>query len=354
MNRNYFHLIVYISIFCLILIFISLWHEIETPATKQPNTPPPVAPFKSSIAGVGIVEPSSGNIFIGTPLNRTVAHINVKVGDKVKKGDILFTLDDSDLKAQLAVQKAAYDSSLAKLEKLQALPRKEDLAAAEAAAEGAKAELNSAEYQYEMVQKLPDPRAISQEEKNRRLANFQQAEAKWRRAQADLEKVQSGSWKHDIEIAQAGLDEAKASVNQTQTEIERTIIRSPINSTVLQINIHKGELAQSDITQKPALIIGNTDEFYLRVSIDQLDIPFFNSQEPAVAYFQDNPNVQFPLEFLRVEPFLVPKTNLTNELSETHDTRVLQILYRIKNGKHPIYVGQQMDVFIDTSSMNKE
>lgn len=352
MHRNYFQIIVYASILCLILIFVSLWREINTPATKQPNNPPPVAPFKTSIAGTGVVEPSSGNILIGTPLNKTVSTINVNVGDKVKKGDVLFTLDDRDLKANLQSQKAAYESVQAKLQRLEAFPRKEDLLAATAAVANAKAELNLSESQYKMVQNLPDPRAISEEDKLRRLANYQQAEAKWQQAQADLEKIQKGTWKKDLEIARTELQEAKASIEQTETEIERTIIRAPIHGSVLQINIHQGELAQTD--NQPAMIIGNTDELYLRVSIDQLDIPFFSPKEPAVAYFQDNAKLKFPLEFVRVNPFLVAKKNLTNELSETVDTRVLQIIYRIKNDNHPIYVGQQMDAFIDTSNMAKE
>ncbi len=352
MHRNYFQFIVLAAILCLVLIFVSLWREIESPATKEPNIPPPVAPFKSSISGTGIVEPSSGNILVGTSLNKIVSSINVKVGDKVKKGDILFTLDDRDLKANLETQKAAYDSSLAKLKRLEAFPRKEDLLAATAVAADAKAELNLAESQYKMVQSLPDPRAISEEEKLRRLSNYQQAEAKWQQAQADLEKIQSGTWKPDLEIASTELQEAKASVIQIQTEIDRSIIRAPIEGTVLQINIHKGEMVQSDNLQKPAMIIGNTNELYLRVSIDQLDIPFFNSKEPAVAYFQDNAKLKFPLEFVSVDPFLVPKRNLTNDLSETIDTRVLQIIYRIKNGNYPIYVGQQMEAFIDTSDRN--
>jgi hypothetical protein len=52
----------------------------------------------------------------------------------------------------------------------------------------------------------------------------------------------------------------------------------------------------------------------------------------------------------RIEPFVVPKQALTGENTERVDTRVLQVLYAIESrraGKHPVYVGQQLDVFID-------
>lgn len=354
MHRNYFLVIVLISVFCLVLIFVSLFWQIQAPVTKEPGIPPPLAPFKTSISGVGIVEPSSDNIMIGSPLSRIIENVKVKVGDHVKKGDILLTLEDRDLQANLKVQVAAYKSAMAKLQKLEAYPRPEDLTAATAALNSAKAEMELAKTQYEMVQGLPDPRAISQQEKNRRLFNFQQAEAKLQSAQADFDKVKAGSWKPDIDIAHRDVEEASANVNLTKTELERTVIRSPIDGTVLQIKIHKGELIPPDSLRSPLMIIGNTDELYLRVSINQLDIPYFQPDEPAVAYSQGDARIKYPLEFVHIDPYLTHKKNLTNEILETVDTNVLQVIYRIKKDDHTLYVGQQMDVFIETKDAAKQ
>jgi len=53
------------------------------------------------------------------------------------------------------------------------------------------------------------------------------------------------------------------------------------------------------------------------------------------------------MRFVRVEPLVVPKKTLTGENTERVDTRVLQVLYAIERSDHPVYVGQQLDVFID-------
>ena len=53
------------------------------------------------------------------------------------------------------------------------------------------------------------------------------------------------------------------------------------------------------------------------------------------------------MRFMRVEPFVVPKTALTGENTERVDTRVLQVLYAVERSAHPVYVGQQLDVFIN-------
>lgn len=346
MKRNYFLGLVIASLIALFLIFYELWHEIDTPATKIPLINPPTAPYQYYISGVGIVEPSSQSISIGTPLNRIVDKVLVKVGAKVKKGDILFSLEDADLKANLLLQETAYKSALARLNKLEALPRSEDLAEAKASLDIAKVELDLAKEQFDMVQNLPDPRALSREEINRRQFNYNLAEVKWQQAQAIYNKVKEGTWKPDLEIARLEAMQARANVHVVDAEIQRTIIQSPVDGTVLQIKINEGELPTPDTFRTPIMIIGNIEEKYLRVSINQLDIPHFHAKCPATAYFRGDASIEFPLEFVRIEPFLVDKLNLTNEISEKVDTRVLQIIYKIKDRSDLIYVGQQMDVFI--------
>ena len=60
-----------------------------------------------------------------------------------------------------------------------------------------------------------------------------------------------------------------------------------------------------------------------------------------------NSSLSTQLHFVRIEPFVVPKKSLTGESSERVDTRVLQVLYSFKRGSLPVYVGQQVDVFIE-------
>ncbi len=348
MNRNYFIIIVGIAIFCLFLIFAALWWEIQTPIKKENYIPPPVAPYKSYISGVGILEPSSGNIFIGTPLNRIVEKILVNVGEKVKKGQILIHLDDRDLQANLRIQYAAYKSTLAKFKKLEAFPRPEDLEEAKATLKKAQAELDFAKNEYERIKTLTDVRALSEVEKIRRYYNYQEAEAAWLQAKANLDKIKAGTWHPDLEIARYAVQEAQANLQRVKTEIERTIIRSPIDGTILQINIHEGEFPPPDTSKTPMMILGNIDAMNIRVSINQLDIPYFQPEAPATAYSQGDARTKFPLEFLRIEPYLSNKQNFTNQISEMTDTRVLRIIYHIKNDDHPIFVGEQMDVFIET------
>src|SRR5262249_57732752 len=68
---------------------------------------------------------------------------------------------------------------------------------------------------------------------------------------------------------------------------------------------------------------------------------------PAVGHVRGNAELKAPLRFVRFEPFVVPKRSLTGDSTERVDTRVLQVIYRIEQDDVPMFVGQQLDVFID-------
>ena len=68
--------------------------------------------------------------------------------------------------------------------------------------------------------------------------------------------------------------------------------------------------------------------------------------QPAVAFLKGDTRHPLPLRFVRIEPFVIPKRSLTGDSAERVDTRVLQIIFQLDRPQTPIYVGQQVDVFI--------
>ncbi|MBA3956812.1 MAG: hypothetical protein H0X51_00240 [Parachlamydiaceae bacterium] len=343
MNRKYFYIFLILAALCffLILAFFEKKPALES-STKALNVP---VPFETYIKGIGIVEPKSGNIYIGIPFERIVKQIFVSVNDKVKKDELMIEFDNQDLKANLEVKESEYEKALANLHKLEAYPRKEDLMIAEEVLKQKQVALDAAKTQYEAVLNLSNPRAISKEEQNKRLHNFQTAEAELRQSQAEFEKIKSGAWEPDLNIAKYQVAQSQAEIEAIKTEIERTFIKSPIDGTVLQIQIHKGETPASDVS-KTAIILGNVDEYYLRVSIDQFNVSNFSPDAPAVAFRQGNRSTEFLLEFLNIEPLMISKKYLTNSADEKVDTQVFEILYRIQKKDSGLLIGEKMDVFI--------
>ena len=53
---------------------------------------------------------------------------------------------------------------------------------------------------------------------------------------------------------------------------------------------------------------------------------------------------------MRIEPYVIPKKSLTGDNTERVDTRVLQVIYAVDGGDKRLFVGQQVDVFVDASA----
>jgi len=271
---------------------------------------PSSSPFKEFIAGAGIIESKSQNIAIGTPLPRIASRVAVKVGDSVKTGTPLFYLDERDTRAELAMKEA-------------------DLAKAIASVNEAKATLNDTQSLENLAESVTDKRAISREELLKRHNSVAIAHAK-------------------LDVAQALVQQAQAGIANSKTTLDRLVVRSPIDGEVLQVNIRAGEFAQAGALNTPLMLVGNIDQLHVRVDIDENDAWRFDKKNKAVAYLRGNRAFKVELELAYLEPFVIPKKSLTGDSTERVDTRVLQALYSFDRKQLPFYIGQQMDVFIET------
>lgn len=270
---------------------------------------PAQAPFKTFIAGSGIIESKNRNVVIGSALPGIVKTLNVKVGDRVKAGAVLFTVDDRDAQANLAMKRA-------------------DLELTKAAVEEATASLADVEVLRKLAESVTDRRAISAEELERRHNAVLIAKAR-------------------LDSAKARVLQAQSQVEATETTVERLNVRAPMEGEVLQVNIRPGEFAMAGAVSTPLLVMGNLDQLHVRVDIDENDAWRFRPNGKAVAYLRGNREFSTPLTLAYVEPFVVPKRSLTGDSTERVDMRVLQALYQFDRSRLHAYVGQQVDVFIE-------
>jgi multidrug resistance efflux pump len=321
---------------------------------QKPELSPPRQPARSSyshsVAGAGIVEAQTENIAIGSALPGVVMEVFVpveKVGQRVKAGDPLFRVDDRALKAQLKVQEANLAAAQAQLGKLEAMPRPEELPPSEAKVRVAKANVAMQEDLATRARRLVNARAMADEDIIQRQLALAMARQQQTQAQADYDLLKAGAWKQDKDIAQAAVLQARALIDQTKIELDRLVVRAPVDGDVLQVNVRPGEYVGTPPNQA-LVVLGNIHKLHVRVDIDEHDIPRYRPGATAQAMVRGNPQVSFELRFVRVEPFVVPKKSLTGDNTERVDTRVLQVIYAIEKTDQPVYVGQQLDVFLDS------
>lgn len=265
------------------------------PPAAAPVAEPARAPFSTYVAGAGIVEASTENIAIAAAVGGMVQEVLVVVGDQIKVGDILFVIDERSAKADLAVKTAALRV--------------------------AEVRLADAQAQLKLMEGVSDRRALSVDELDRR---------RFGRATASAE----------VDSAQAQLDAASV-------ELDRHIVRSPIDGEVLQVKVRSGEFASAQALANPLMIVGSVTPLNVRVDVDENDAWRVRSGAPAKASLRGNPEISVALKFVRFEPLVVPKRSLTGDSTERVDTRVLQILYSFDRGEKAIFAGQLMDVYIE-------
>lgn len=265
---------------------------------QSPDPPPPIEPspkpYAVSVAASGIIEALSENVAVGVPEAGLVTRVHVKVWDAVREGQPLFTLDDRELRAQLGVH--------------------------EANAAVAEATLLRLQDQLARLEGVKDPRAVSAEEVRTR--------------------------EHDVAVARAQVDAARAQVRQNQVLLERLTVVAPRPGTILQVNVRPGEYA-SATPKAAALILGDVDHLQIRADVDEQNAPRLQPGQAATAYLKGDTTGPIELTFVRIEPYVVPKVSLTGASTERVDTRVLQVIYSFKRPQNrPVYVGQQVDLFV--------
>lgn len=271
----------------------------QAPPVAEPTLPPPSAPFDGRVAGIGIVEPESESISIGTQVPGIVAEVTAKVGDKVKAGDILFTLDSRQAQADLELSGAQY--------------------------EAARVQAADATHQLALYENVSDKRAISADELSRR--------------------------RFAAELAERRLKEAEARIDVASTQFDLLAVRAPIDAEVLRVNVRPGEFAAAGALSTPLLILGNTSVMHVRVEVDETDALRVKPGAKAVGTLRGYTAKPIMLSFVRKEPFVIPKRSLTGDGNERVDTRVQEILYAFDNKDIGAFVGQQMDIFIEAESL---
>ncbi|MCE9580966.1 MAG: HlyD family efflux transporter periplasmic adaptor subunit [Planctomycetes bacterium] len=328
-------------------VVLAIWTVIMGARPVPAGTPvsePSRAPFASYMAGAGIVEASSENIEAATPVPGLVVEVLVEVGKPVKAGAPLLRLDGRDLAAEIEVRKTIVKSARLKLARTMSFPRPEDVPPLEARVKAFEADAENAKDQLKRVEAMPDKRAMSEEDLSRRRFAALTAEARAAEARATLALLKAGAWAPDIALAESEIAGAEAQLHASEVALERLTVRSPIDAEILQVNIRPGEYA---LAASPLVVLGNTEVLHVRVDIDENDAWRFKAGAAAIAYVRGNRDLNTKLEFVRVEPFVVPKRSLTGSSQERVDTRVMQVLFRFSKSELPVYVGQQMDVSIE-------
>jgi HlyD family secretion protein len=269
----------------------------------------------------------SGNIEttevdVGFKISGRIVSRFYEEGDWVDKGKVLAKLDDEDLRQRLELAKAALRSAEARLSKLLAGSRPEEIREAEAALNQAKFDLENKQIQYERIKALFEKRVIPKEAMDNAETGYNISKAALQRAMENFQLVKEGPRKEDIEDARAQVEQARASLKLAETQYSYTVLYSPISGVVL---VKSGEIGEVVNPGTPILTLGDIENVWLKAYIPETELSRVKwGQEVAVTTdLQPQKTYKGRISFISSQAEFTPKQ------IQTEKERVT-LVYRIK------------------------
>jgi HlyD family secretion protein len=269
----------------------------------------------------------SGNIEatevdVGFKISGRIVSRFFEEGDWVDQGKVLAKLDDEDLRNRLDAARATLMSAQARLNKLLAGSRPEEIRQAEAALNQAKFDLENKETQYERMRFLYEKRVIPKETVDNAEAVFNIAKASFEKAKENYLLVKEGPRREDIEDARAQVEQARASVKLNETQLSYTTLYAPISGVVL---VKSGEIGEVVNPGTSILTLADIENVWLKAYISETDLSKVKWGQEVMVTTDLRPKKEYKGKI----SFISSQAEFTPKQIQTEKERVT-LVYRIK------------------------
>lgn len=341
------------------LIAAYVYGVVEPP--QPPVFTPAANPYPHGIFANGIIESdqaSGANIAIYPDVSGSVTRVLVHEGESVKAGAPLVLVDDSVQRATAAQLQAQADAARTLLDELHAQPRAETLAVAHAQLQAAQANLKLMQDQYDKQQRSYelDPKSVSKDAIDNAIDNLGIARANRDVSQRQYDLTRAGAWSYDVHNQQKQVEALQRAAAASNALLEKYTVRAPVDGVVLALSTAVGAYvspqgAYDTYTQgqTPIVVMGTAQRFLaVRCYVDEIlisQLPAFKNMRARM--FVRGAKIEVPLEFMRIQPYVSPKVELSAQRQERVDLRVLPVLFRFEPpAGTTLYPGQLVDVYI--------
>jgi len=332
---------------------------------RHPPQPPafnPAAnPYAHGIYANGIIESaqaSGENVNIYPEVAGPIVEVLVAEGQSVPAGTVLLRIDPAVQQALAAQQQAQAEAAAAQLEELRRQPRPETLEVARAQMEAAAATERQVGDQLAKLKESVaiDARSVSRDALDTAQNALRIAAANHEVARRQYELTRAGAWRYDIQSQERVVAAARKQYEASNALLQKYTLRAPVDGTVLALAAAVGSYVSpqgtyDSYTQAAApVIVMSASQRYLgvRVYVDEILLQRLPDPAHLTAEMQlRGTDTKVPLEFVRLQPYVTPKIELSNQRNERVDLRVLPVLFRFaKTERLNVYPGQLVDVYI--------
>jgi HlyD family secretion protein len=306
-----------IAIFGILLGLSSAFFMKMQPTPQPPAFKPAANPYRSGIYANGIIESAQqngANVNMYPEVSGTVTKILVSEGQQVKAGTPLLLLDDT-------VQRSTAESA------------KASIAVAEAT-------LANAQAQYDKLK------------------------ASWNLDSRSVSKDALDTASNAVRSAKAGLELSRKQSDAANALLGKYTITARSDGAILAINTSVGSYISSQGGYNsytsgyvPVIVMGNPDHsLQVRCYVDEILIQRLPQPERMNASMSiRGTTIKIPLKFVRFQPNVTPKIELSSQRTERVDVRVLPLIFSfVKPENITLYPGQLVDIYIGEDAANNK
>lgn len=246
----------------------------------------------------------------------------VDEGDFVKKGSVVATLEDEDLKRQVEEGRASVQGAEAKLREALAGSRHQEIKQAWATVDRARSDQDQLKSDYERAEALFKGGVIPVQSRDQAYTAYQMAIAAYKEAMEHYDLVKEGPRKEDIDALRASFEQAKALLNLREVQLGYATVTSPVPGVVLVKNIEPGEMVSAGT---PVVTIADLNDVWLKAYISETDLGRVKYNQKVKVKTDTYPDKIYGgrITFISSEAEFTPKN------IQTHEERV-KLVYRIK------------------------
>ena len=238
--------------------------EIEAPAPVQ-VTAVTQDTIRRIIAGDGALFPKN-QATLTPKIQAPVEKFLVNRGDHVKAGQLVVTLENRDLAAQVAEGKGALDQAESNLRNTQGATVPESVVKAQTDVEADKEAMDAAKKVLDSREMLFKQGALAQRQVDEARVNYVKANTDLMAAQEHLRTLQNVSKEEQVRTAAAQVEAARSHMQSLEAQVVYTRIASPISGIVADRPLYPGDVA---VPGTPLMQIVDISSVVARVNIPQ-------------------------------------------------------------------------------------
>jgi len=286
--------------------------------------------FASSTPEVEVVRASAetaGNDAGGTVLTATgyiVAHhtinvnskvtgrlewIGVEKGDKVKEGQVLVRLEDQEFRASYEQAKGALENAKAYLEELEHGSRPQEIQQAQHNLDEARATLADDKLTLDRTKELAASGVVSKQQLDDATAKFEADQQRTNSLGQSFALARIGPRPEEIARAQGALAQAQGQLDYAKSQLDATVIRAPVNGTILDRTAEKGELITAQFAsaavggpQGSVVSLADLNDLQVELDIAQADFARLSPAQKAIVTTDTYPDKQYDGVIAQISP----------------------------------------------------